>query len=230
MIFALERSKLILLIVFVIVGTIAVMALVDGGENSAQIWARRSSVILVLTALVGALSVPRIFAFVHAITFAKYWWFPLLDGEWEATIRTNWERIRRTYEAAHASGAPFDAVRGVLSPEEEARSLVKAKVTIVTSLVHFSIKLEPLGSSRISRSRFVRPDWRKPALPELSYVYEQFDPERVAETDARKHFGAGLVIYDVDTDVISGEYWTQRREDLGFNTAGTITLTRRPAA
>ena len=48
----------------------------------------------------------------------------------------------------------------------------------------------------------------------------------MAATDPASHLGAGLLRYDEGRDELSGEYWTQRRADLGFNTAGTIVLRR----
>lgn len=227
MIFALDQKKFLSIVVLVIIATLALLALVDDGESSVEIWGRRSAVMLVVSTLVGIMSIPRVFAFFHWLLLARYWWFPLLDGEWDATIRSNWPRIRKMYHVARDGSAPFDAVSGTLSDEEKKESVTKASVTIKSSLVLFSIELRPANSKRISRTRFVRPCWVKPSLPELSYVYEQFDPEEVAPTDARRHFGAGVVRYDRDKDTIVGEYWTQRREDLGFNTAGTIRMTRR---
>lgn len=226
MIFALNRSMLAMVGVTLVIGLICAIVLVEGGASSAEIWARRGSVILAVNLLVGALCIPRVFAVAHAISFAKYWWFPLLDGEWSAEIHSNWPRIRKMHEAARAKGARFDALADALSPTEQAEGITLAKVTIRSSLILFSFRLEPLGSVRISRSRFVRPLWRKPDLPELTYVYEQVDSGQVAATDARRHFGAGIICYDSDSDTLAGEYWTQRREDLGFNTAGTIRLTR----
>lgn len=64
-------------------------------------------------------------------------------------------------------------------------------------------------------------------MSELSYVFEQIDPESVGTTDSKKHFGAGVVVYDPDTDEIRGDYWSDRREDAGLNTAGTIRMTRK---
>jgi hypothetical protein len=227
MIFALDRSRFISLAVLLIVGLVCLLAFIDGGESSAEIWTRRGTVLLIVSALVTALSVPWVFGLLHTILFARFWWFPNLNGEWESTIRSNWPRIRKTFEAARDQVTSFDPMRDMLSDDEAGESVTRAKVTIRTSLILFSIKLEPVGSNRISRTRFVRPEWNKPALPELSYVYEQFDPDEVAQTDVRKHFGAGVVSYDADTDTLTGEYWTQRREDVGFNTAGTITLKRK---
>lgn len=63
--------------------------------------------------------------------------------------------------------------------------------------------------------------------PELTYVYEQFDPGPIAVTDTKNHYGAGHLIYNAKQDQFAGEYWTQRNGDRGLNTAGTLVLRRR---
>lgn len=227
MIFALSRSILVTIIVFLSVGTIAVMAQIHGASSSAQIWTQRGLVLGIVNALILALCVPQIFGVIHRLSFARYWLFPLLDGVWDAEIRSNFPKIFKTYEAAKSRGPRFDAVNDMLSPQEAAAGVIQATVTIRSSLISLSIKVEPLGSTRISRSRFALPLWRKPDLPEISYVYEQIDTGPIGPLDSRRHFGAGVVTYDEDSGVIAGDYWTQRRDDLGFNTAGTIRMTRR---
>ena len=226
MIYALNRSTLITAVALFAVITICGLIVVGQIGSAADVWARRGLVVLALDALVAALCVPRVFAIFHAVTLARLWWFPRLDGEWSAELRSNWPRIRRTFEAARARRAVFDALADPLTEDEAEAGLIQARVTIRSSLLVVSIELEPLGSSRISRSRFVRAQWLKPALPELAYLYEQIDAGIVAPTDGRRHFGAGVVVYDKERDEITGEYWTQRREDAGFNTAGTITMRR----
>lgn len=74
----------------------------------------------------------------------------------------------------------------------------------------------------------MRPAWPKPADPEMTYVYEQFGTGPVAATDAARHLGAGRLTYDPDRDVLTGDYWTQRRADARFNPAGTIVAKRKP--
>ena len=154
--------------------------------------------------------------------------FPLLDGRWEAQLYSNWPLIRRTYETAKAGGPAFDALIDHLTDEEQRERNVKAEVIITSSLFLISMTLRPVGSERVSRTRFVRPLWRRPELPELSYVFQQEDFGPVANTDERKHFGAGIVSYDPDTGDLRGEYWNNRREDAGLNTAGTIRMKRMP--
>lgn len=227
MIFALNRSTLITIVVLLSIGTVAIMAQIDGGGTPTEIWGYRGAALLVVNGIVLALCIPQVFAVAHRLTFARYWFFPLLDGVWDAEIRSNWPRVRKTFEAARTRGPRFDAMMDALSTNEEAESIVQAKVTIRSSLVAISIKVEPIGKTRISRTRFAMPQWRKPDLPELSYVYEQTDTGTIEQSDSRRHSGAGVVTYDPDTEVIAGEYWTARSESYGLNTAGSIKMTRR---
>lgn len=73
----------------------------------------------------------------------------------------------------------------------------------------------------------MRPARLNDGISELSYVFEQIDPQSIETTDSKKHFGAGVVRYDPETDEIRGDYWSDRREDAGLNTAGTIRMTRK---
>lgn len=226
MIFALDRGVFLKIIVSLVVGIVALIGLMGSGISSSAIWATRGTIGTVVGLIVLVLCIPSFFRFLHRITFAKLWMFPLLDGEWDAVICSNWPRIRRTYEAARGAAPHFNALSDDLTPEEEAECLTRVRVTIESTLLTISIKVQPNGTERVSRTIFVRPVWRRPALPELTYVYEQADPLPVPATDTKRHFGAGVLTYDRDSDVISGEYWTQRKDEAGFNTAGTITMQR----
>ena len=226
LIFALNRSTLVTLLVLAVLAVVCVPLLFDQSATATEIWSRRGVVLLVLNLLIAALCIRPVFRVVHLISFGKTWLFPMLDGEWEAEIRSNWPRIKHMYGAARDGGPAFDAMRTELSDSELEESVTRAKVTIASNLLTMSLRLEPHASARISRTRFVRAEWRKPDMPEISYVYEQDDPGPVAATDARRHFGAGILRYDEVSDTLAGDYWTQRREDAGFNTAGSIILRR----
>jgi hypothetical protein len=212
--------------VLAIIAGVYLLFVVDGFASGAELWARRGVFLTVASLVLATLGIPQVFRVVHKLTFAKYWMFPLLDGEWTAYICSNWPRIRRTYESAKNGGPPFDALTDELTKAEERERRVEADVTITSSLFFINLTLRPINSKRVSRTRFVRPLWNKPDPPEISYVFEQVDPDPVAQTDSKKHFGAGVLQYDKETDELSGDYWNDRREDAGLNTAGTIRLTR----
>ena len=226
MVFALTWQTLVRALALSVIAAVCLFVLIDGGATSAEIWARRGILLTLLVGFLGVLGIPQVFSVMHKLTLAEYWMFPLLDGQWEAHLCSNWPRIRRTYETAKAGGVTFDALVDPLTGAEERERHVAAIVTIRSSLFLISMTLRPIGSQRVSRTRFMRPLWRRPDLPELSYVFEQEDLATVAHTDERKHFGAGIVRYDPDTEELAGEYWNNRREDAGLNTAGTIRMRR----
>jgi hypothetical protein len=213
-------------IVFAVVGEVCLLLFLDGAASSTEIWARRGVFLTVPFLILAALGIPQVFRVFHKLTLAKFWMFPLLDGQWTAHICSNWPRIRRTYEAAKNGGPKFDALSDVLTEAEERERHVEAEVTITSSLFFIILTLRPVGSNRVSRTRFVRPLWHKPDLPEISYVFEQEDSDPVAQTDIKRHYGAGVLRYDKPKDELSGDYWNDRREDAGLNTAGTIRLSR----
>lgn len=213
-------------LVLVVLASVCLFIFLDGGASTVELWARRGFFVMLVLGVLGALSIPSVFGFFHKLTFAKYWMFPLLDGHWKAELCTNWPRIRRTYNSAKSGGPPFDALVDPLSDAEEQERFVEADVIIRSSLFMISLTLRTGGAKRVSRTRFVRPLWRSEELPELSYVFEQEDFGALAKTDARKHYGAGIVRYDPTTEALTGEYWNDRREDAGLNTAGTIHMRR----
>jgi hypothetical protein len=202
-------------------------ALLVENFTAADIWKARGSVILGVNSLLALMCFAPVYGFFHRMTCADSWLFPRLDGEWDAEICSNWPRIRRTYEAARSKKEQFNAMADPLGPQEELERITKAKVTIKSSLLTIEVRLEPENSKRISKTRFVRPLWNKPERPELTYVFQQIDTGPISVTDETKHFGAGLLEYDSESGELFGEYWTQRAEKSGFNTAGKVTLRRR---
>ena len=180
--------------------------------------------------LVSLLCIPRVFRLFHWVTFAKYWMFPSLDGEWTAELYSNWPLIKRMYNAAKNGGPAFDSRtdKDKLTKKEKAEELTRADVTITSSLFFITMVLRPVGTDKKSRTRFVRPLWIKPDQPELSYVFKQVDPLPIEATDEREHFGAGIIEYDDVTKELSGCYWTDRSESAGLNTAGTIIMKKKP--
>lgn len=228
MISALGGDKFIRALALLLVAAFCLLLLVDAGATGSSVWAKRSWFVTGLGVLLAALDVPFIYRLVHKVTFADLWLFPLIDGKWDAVLTSNWPRVLRTYETAKKGGPPFDSLTDALTPAEHQDQFRNAEVTFKCSLFHISMTLRPENSKRVSRSRFARPLWRKPDLPQLSYVFEQEDPDPVAQTDDRKHFGAGIICYDSDAGSITGEYWNNRKEAAGLNTAGTIRMTRKP--
>jgi hypothetical protein len=228
MISALAGEKFVRALALLLIAAVCLLLLVDAGATGASVWAKRGWFLLGLTLFLAALEVSAIYRVFHKITFADLWLFPLLDGKWDAVLTSNWPRIRRTYETAKNGGPTFDALVDSLTPTEEQERLNEAEVTFKSTLFHISMTLRPKIGNRVSRTRFARPMWRKPDLPELSYVFEQEDPDPISQTDDRRHYGAGVIRFDPEDQSISGEYWNNRKEAAGLNTAGTIRITRKP--
>jgi hypothetical protein len=224
MIFAISRSIVLNTIVLVVVAICFALLHFGFVENPRNLLEWTSKIALFLSAVIVLLSFRPILRLLHVVTFAKHWWFPWLDGEWTAEIRSNWPKVERMYTAAKGDTPKFDALS---APLIEADKLVThAKVTIESSLFEISIEIIPAGTNRASRTRFVRPRWAKPDRPEISYVYEQRDLAALAPTDTRVHFGAGIVEYIARSGELSGRYWTDRNAEAALNTAGTIIMRR----
>lgn len=224
MIFALSRSLILsALVLFVVVCCVGLLHFgYAATPRSLLDWP--SKIGLLISGLIVLLSIRPVLRGLHLITFAKYWWFPWLDGEWRAEIRSNWPKVQRMYLAAKHDVPQFDALA---APPTDADELVTmALVTIKSSLFEISIEITPEGTDKISRTRFVRPRWAKPDRPELSYVYAQLDNAVLVPTDTREHFGAGIIEYIERTGELSGHYWTNRKAQAALNTAGTIIMRR----
>lgn len=224
MIFALSRnlvlSMLVLLVVLICVGLLRF----GYAETPRDLLEWSSKIALVVSGAIVLLSIRPVLRVLHLVTFAKYWWFPWLDGEWRAEIRSNWPKVERMYLAAKREVSKFDAVAAPLTGDDELVTI--ASVTIESSLFDISIEITPDGTNKVSRTRFVRSRWARPDRPELSYVYEQLDNATLPPTDARQHYGAGIVEYFAKTDELSGHYWTNRKAEAALNTAGTIVMRR----
>lgn len=224
MIFALSRSlvlsTLVLLVVVICVGLLRY----GYAATPRDLIEWSSKIALFISGAIVLLSIRPVFRALHLVTFAKYWWFPWIDGEWRAEIRSNWPKVDRMYLAAKREGPKFDALAAPLTAADEL--VTTASVTIESSLFDISIEITPDGTNKVSRTRYVRPRWTRPDRPELSYVYAQMDPTLLAPTDTRQHYGAGIVEYIRKTDELSGHYWTNRNAEAALNTAGTIVMRR----
>lgn len=208
----------------VVVIVLCALAIRSSPTEAGSLLAQQGKIVLLVNALVLALTFPPIFRFVHRCTWAHLWWFPLLDGQWDVELWSNWPRVQAMAEAARADGPRFDALTQDL-PAEAMKSL-HLEATITSSLFEVQMHLQVPGTNRGSRTIFMRPQWRKPKPPRITYVYEQEDHAPVSATDVPKHLGAGVLTYDKATDELRGEYWTQRQAAKGLNTAGTLILRR----
>jgi len=224
MIFAMNRSLVLSTLVLAVV-VICVGLLGSGYATTPRDLLEWSSKIaMFISGAIILLSIRPVLRGLHLVTFARHWWFPWLDGEWRAEIRSNWPKVERMYKAAKREDPKFDALAAPLTKADELVTM--ASVTIESSLFDISIEITPDGTNKVSRTRFVRARWAKPDRPELSYVYEQLDNAALAPTDTRQHHGAGVVEFIEKTGELSGHYWTNRKAEAALNTAGTIVMRR----
>lgn len=190
---------------------------------AATVWESKEVVVGAIDLFILALTIGPFFRFIHKITGASHWLFPLLDGEWEGEIKSNWPRIDRMAKAAAGEAAPFDTYKDNV-PSGLPGEVTPFTATITSGLFEFAIELR-FPEDRVSTTVFVRPEWHKPAHPLLSYVYRQKNKGDIAVTDTREHVGAAELHYE-SKDVLSGFYWTSRQSQLGLNTAGTVRMRR----
>ena len=141
-------------------------------------------------------------------------WFPPIDGEWIATLESNWPVIKRLVDP----NSTF-----VLNGPTQAR------ITIISRL--FFIRMNLVTDSRYSTSKtiFVRVMRDEhDASAQLYYVYRN-TTLTPAETDSGSHNGAACLDIHVEKNGeiwMDGAYWTDRNWVKGMNTAGKITLRR----
>ncbi|MDE2466682.1 MAG: hypothetical protein KGO02_23645 [Alphaproteobacteria bacterium] len=189
-----------------------------------HLWAQRGTVIGIVNAVIFALTFRPIFLGLYRVTLAKYWWFPLLEGRWEGELHSNWPRIRAMMLAAKGAAPAFDALTDELPSGSE--QITRLEATIKCSMFSIELEIRIPGTERASRTVFVRPQWRRPEPPQITYVYDQIDHGQVAVTDAPRHRGAAVLTYDASTGELRGEYWTNRQGAKGLNTAGSLILRR----
>lgn len=191
-------------------------------------WSFTGWIVMAVNFGVLLLSFPWFYGVIHKAALADLWAFPLLDGTWDATVTTNWPRVDAMMKAARHDGPAFNAMSDEVPPST-ARERVSFEVKITSNLFDIQIRSR-ISDSRRSWSIFSMPRWRKPDDPEIYYVFEQFESGEVPVTDTKRHLGAARLRYDRTTRTLGGDYWTERKGEAGINTAGTITMKRRPKA
>lgn len=193
-------------------------------QEANHLWAARGTIIGAVNAFVLVMTFRPVFLWAYKLTRADLWWFPLLEGNWTGELRSNWPRIQAMMVAAKGEGPRFDALTDEIPGGGE--QIVKLEATIRCSLFNVEIEIRVPGTERTSRSIFVRPQWCRPAPPQIAYVYEQADHGHLAVTDAPRHRGAALLEFNSSTGELRGDYWTNRQGARGLNTAGTIIFRR----
>lgn len=223
MINALPAATVVRAVTVFIVIICALLIFGPQSDQASELVKGMGTVVGLVNAVVLLLTWSPAFRLFHFCTLAKLWWFPLLDGRWRAQAWSNWPVIQATMEAAKGSASPFNPL---LDTPAGDRAPIEMDVVFKSTLLGIDMVMDVPGTRRGSRSIFVRPQWCRPALPTIYYVYRQEDHEPVVPSDAQAHFGAGILQHHPESGELRGTYWTERQHARGLNTAGTIILTR----
>ncbi|MEX2375436.1 MAG: hypothetical protein WD942_07595 [Dehalococcoidia bacterium] len=176
-------------------------------------WRIASGSVTLVALVVGLVGQTAIFPWLCRLPLVRSW-FPPFDGEWIASLESNWPAIQ---QRSRPGGPPVTL------------QAVKANVTIIARLFHIRMNLASDDRYSTSKTVFVRAT-RDPqdGSVSLHYLYHN-TTKKAKETDSDSHDGAAnLTVEGQGKDIwIEGVYWTNRNWHLGLNTAGKITLRKR---
>lgn len=139
--------------------------------------------------------------------------FPPIDGEWIGRLNSNFPQIAKAFRLTSNTGP------------------VVAKFTIKARL--FNVRISSVSVS--PRPGYMRSDTTAFRISKsahtdrivVHYVYDAFvgEPD---QSDVDSFYGAArLVLLDEGSELsLEGTYWTDRNWQKGYNTAGSIKLTR----
>jgi hypothetical protein len=224
MIYALNPTFVVRCACVLTLGIVAAWLWIISPDAGRQVWGAKSILLAIPNGLIFLLTIRFVFRWVHRVTFARFWLFPLLDGEWEGEVHSNWPRIRAMMEAARGAAPSFNVLSDRI-PEHVEVQPVPIRATIESGLLDIKIKLV-MSETRYSHTVFVKPERLANGKSRLYYVYQQQEDAAVDVTDTSRHQGAACLDFDPVTGVLSGIYWTERKSELGLNTAGRIRLQR----
>lgn len=145
------------------------------------------------------------------------WLFPDVDGRWGGTIQSN-------FDLRLAAGDPQSVVSTPALREVAVTATIRARFRSVSIEVNTGYM-----SSRTLHCGVARP--QGPGSVELIYVFRCTVP-KPETTDAATFEGAAILTLGHDGDgepSLTGTQWTNRMWHVGRNTAGPITLKRRPS-
>ncbi|MEM9625342.1 MAG: hypothetical protein AAGA21_03855 [Pseudomonadota bacterium] len=147
--------------------------------------------------------------------------YPDLTGTWRGTIKSNWPSIEAMKDAADRRRDPFDIEKTTVDLEEKGIT-----VRIRASWFDIHMKLETDDGYSKSESIMTRPERRASGDHRLFYVFAN-KTEHAKRSDSGGHRGAAIVNVEWGAEPsLSGQYWTDRNWEKGFNTAGLISIKR----
>jgi len=184
----------------------------DGGLSAGELIRKISSSVTIAALIFLALGQSPLFPIFCRLPIIRGY-FPPIDGEWEVTLDSNWDKIKE--------------MKGIV--DGKVTSPVKGKVKIKSRLLFIHIGFD--ANSRYSGSKTVCVSVNRDPYDstiKLNYIYENHTPIPEA-TDSPIHNGAARVTIsedDVNGLTMTGTYWTDRKWTEGMNTAGRITYRR----
>lgn len=146
--------------------------------------------------------------------------FPDIDGDYDVEIASNWSLI----QAREQGKPPTHTDTGPLLFRKSGALNIRARLFTID--LHLTMDDKYLTSDTVVCSVKKEPG---EARPSLSYIYRAkvLQPQG---TDSSQHFGAARIEIPKQRKitVLEGTYWTDRNWHQARNTAGGITLRRRP--
>lgn len=141
--------------------------------------------------------------------------FPPIDGQWTGTFNTNFPEIAKAFKldvpnAAEPVVAKFTIEVRLLTVRIRSVSLLPRPDYMRSHTTAFSIFRCPQTGREI-----------------LHYVYDAFVGQPKESDFAAFHGAAKLIVIREGDDLwLDGNYWTDRNWPKGYNTAGSLKLTR----
>lgn len=158
--------------------------------------------------------------------------FPVLHGEWQFTVDSNWPVIEKLKNSAAATDQSFD----VLAEDEPLPSYSSFTFRTKITQTWFSTKVEFIGDegSVLDHSMTLSVELLQETETDpkrVVWVYRQHNKQGFGKplslTDEAQFYGAA-VMRVCDDGKLKGHYWTNRSWQRGLNAAGEISGNRKP--
>jgi hypothetical protein len=162
--------------------------------------------------------------------------FPDLNGEWDVEMFSNFPRIEAMKNAAKdASLARYDADKDYENVKlMPVKTFEKAVIDQNWGGVTMTLHPKPNSSdpgAKAEDSVTIAFDLLRDGAgrPQIAYVFVQKNKlNNLASTDVPEFLGAAVLTVNEGATQLQGTYFNARSLAKGFNTAGKLTLTKRP--
>jgi len=156
------------------------------------------------------------------------WFYPDLTGEWDVEMDSNWSRHEQVMDAALSTTATFDIRRcdvSDLAPLLKVKLKAEIKHTFWT--IHMRLWSDVPGAPIKESEILIVEPFKAEGLKKcgLRYIFRQTSVT-ASVTDVPSFLGAAELYFDKKTDMLEGEFWSQRSWQRAMNTAGLIRMKR----